>query len=251
MALGGVSVPTPYVNNGRFGFNLTAQVAVSNPNSISATLTSLKADVSTQNVPNVTIGSGQVSDVKINANTNTTVNFPLQVVLIDSQSDPNSNVVRDVTQSCGWSSGGSGSGSVTLNLKIDGRLSVLSLGIPIPITVPVTVQCPSLNDISSAITSLTGNAQIAQAVQSALSSGALDSSVLAAAAAALVSGGSSVLSGASSAKRGLDALAQRTHDLFHREKRMNADDAMEWATHFLRKVDEKRSNLIDKVHDAL
>lgn len=136
--------------------------------------------ITTKNVPNISAGSGSLQNQKIAANSNTTINFPLSLNLLNTKADPSNLVLKDVTQQCGWASGGSGSGNkLSVNVKVDARISVLSLGIPIPVTVPIDISCPDLGSISGALSQLTGGDA------SSLISGLLGSGGGSAAAAAL------------------------------------------------------------------
>ncbi|KDN53291.1 hypothetical protein K437DRAFT_253318 [Tilletiaria anomala UBC 951] len=171
-ALDGATVPVPYVDatNSAFGFNTTIDFSVSNPNSISATVQHLSAVITTKNVPNVTIGKGTLSNQKIAANTNTTIHFPLSISLYNPTEDPNNEALQSVATQCGWKSGsGSSSGTVTLNIKANGKISVLGIGIAIPISTTISPGCPSLSAIESAIGALSGNSDLSKIIGQLLS----------------------------------------------------------------------------------
>ncbi|CEH16385.1 LATE EMBRYOGENESIS ABUNDANT (LEA) HYDROXYPROLINE-RICH GLYCOPROTEIN FAMILY-RELATED [Ceraceosorus bombacis] len=133
-------------------FNSSINFAVSNPNSISATITKLTAHAYNKDVnTDVDVGRGTIENKKIEANSNTTIHFPFQLAY-DLTKDRNSAIIKDVISKCGLGGGG-GNGQLEYTLKVDVRLSILSVSIPFTITRPLSFTCPA-STISSALQNL-------------------------------------------------------------------------------------------------
>lgn len=137
--------------------------AVSNPNSFSATIQHLQATLYDANLAQkVSVGNGTLKDQKIKANDNTTVVFPFDVGI--DLSNGATELLADVASSCGISAGTSkrATNQLKVLLDVDARISVLSVGVSIPIQRNITIDCPTsslqavLNDFPGLSSSLQG-----------------------------------------------------------------------------------------------
>ncbi|PWN25995.1 hypothetical protein BDZ90DRAFT_261773 [Jaminaea rosea] len=175
IALLSVDPPTAQdfdVSGTSFTANGSVNFAVSNPNSFSATITHLNAQLFDANLPNdVQIGNGTLKDQKIKANDNTTIVFPFTLG-INLQNGAEA-LIQDVVSSCGLdpSSSSKASGNLNVRLAIDAHISVLSIGVSVPVNRNISVECPT-NQLADVIKSITGAVgDIGSAVQSILGGG--------------------------------------------------------------------------------
>ena len=134
-------------DNGAFGFNVSVDLSISNPNAISATLSSLSVKAYNPQDKTVVLGSGQVTDSKIAANANTTIDFPFRIQYNQTQ-DPDLSILTDIANKCGISLsnilGGDSSqvGDLNFDFDVHAKVSVLSLSIPIKFTTAASFPCP-------------------------------------------------------------------------------------------------------------
>ena len=167
VAISGVSVPSQNgvsYQNGAFAFNVSVDISVSNPNSISANIQKLKATAYDSQDQSTALGHGLVQNQKIQPNANTTVVFPFQIKYDQSQ-DPDFSILRNIASDCGLSLFGgssSGSGDLSFLFKIEVDVEVLSVTVPVNINRNVSFPCPlsgsSLQGILSGLGSaLTGS----------------------------------------------------------------------------------------------
>ncbi|KAK0540456.1 hypothetical protein OC842_000485 [Tilletia horrida] len=142
----------PTLGRTSLSFNMSVDITVSNPNAIAATITELDAVAYDQVRPATPIGTGRITDVRIDTKANTTFTLPF-VVSYDSTTDGDSTLIRDIATKCGWLSGTSPS-QLDFTFKINAHLSVLSLAIPFSFSVSPTFTCPIS---ASAISGLLGS----------------------------------------------------------------------------------------------
>lgn len=163
------------VSGTSFKANGSVNFAISNPNSFSATIEHLQAHLYDANLgKSVSVGNGTLQSQKIKANDNTTVVFPFDIG-IDLSSDA-SALISDVATQCGLSdlvssltSGSSSrrdnevdlasrqsSNQLKVLLDIDARISILSVGVSIPVSKNISIDCPT-SALKSVLGSLTGN----------------------------------------------------------------------------------------------
>lgn len=105
--------------------------------------------------PTIQIGNGNINDVKIDANQNTTFAFPAQLKYTQAD-DPNKQIVNDIASKCGLSGGTRSNLNFKLNLDI--TPSILGLSIPISVNgLSFSFMCPDvLGSISEGIGALLG-----------------------------------------------------------------------------------------------
>lgn len=147
VAISGISVPSQNgVNyqNGAFAFNVSVDISVSNPNSISAKIKKLKATAYDAEDQSAALGHGLVQNQKIDPNANTTVIFPFQIKY-DQSEDPNFSILRNIASDCnlnlfGSTSGGSGDLSFLFKIEVD--VEVLSITVPVHFNKNVSFPCP-------------------------------------------------------------------------------------------------------------
>ncbi|KAL9932925.1 hypothetical protein V8E36_008180 [Tilletia maclaganii] len=133
-------------------FNMSIDITVSNPNAISATISSLDATGYDLVKPDVAVGTGRIADVRIAPKSNTTFSMPFQVNY-DASNDGDRTIIHDIATKCGWLPGTSVS-PLSFRFDIKTHLSVLSLGIPFSFSVSPTFTCPIP---ASAIQSIVGS----------------------------------------------------------------------------------------------
>lgn len=164
VAISGVGVPNQNgvsYQNGAFAFNVTVDISVSNPNSISANIKKLKATAYDSADQSTALGNGLVTNQKIQPNANTTVVFPFQIKYDQSQ-DSDMSIIRNIASDCGINLFGasSGSGDLSFLFKIEVDVEVLSITVPVHINRNISFPCPlsqsSLQGILSGISSSFG-----------------------------------------------------------------------------------------------
>lgn len=166
VAISGVSVPSQNgvsYQNGAFAFNVSVDISVSNPNSISANIKKLKATAYDSQDQSTALGHGLVENQKIQPNANTTVVFPFQIKYDQSQ-DTDLSIIRNIASECGlnlFGGSSSGSGDLSFLFKVEVDVEVLSITVPVNINRNVSFACPlsgsSLQGILSGLGSaLTG-----------------------------------------------------------------------------------------------
>ncbi|CAO1634760.1 unnamed protein product [Parajaminaea phylloscopi] len=154
------------VSGTTFTANGTVNFAVSNPNTFSANIEHLRANLYDANLANkVSIGNGTLKNQKIRANDNTTIVFPFDVGI--DLGNGATELLSDVASSCGLSasgasSGSSGSGNLKVLLEVQARISVLSVGVNIPIQKNISIGCPT-TALESVLKSITGTSSSASA----------------------------------------------------------------------------------------
>lgn len=170
VAISGVSVPNQSgvtYENGAFAFNVSVDISVSNPNSISASIKKLQATAYDSQDQSSALGHGIVRDQKIQPNANTTVVFPFQIKY-DQTQDTDLSILRNIAADCGLSIfGGSSSGSsgdLSFLFKIEVDVEVLSITVPVNFNKNVSFPCPlsssSLQGVLGGLGSaLTGSAR--------------------------------------------------------------------------------------------
>lgn len=165
----GLSVPSQSgVNyqNGAFSFNVSIDIGVSNPNSISASIKKLNATAYDSNDQSTALGSGIITDQHIAKNANTTIQFPFQIKYNQSE-DTDLSIIRSLASECGLSlsssgsSSGTGSGDLSFLLDIKVDVSVLSITVPVSFARNVSFPCPlsasSLSGVLGNLGSALGN----------------------------------------------------------------------------------------------
>ncbi|CDS01357.1 uncharacterized protein SPSC_06644 [Sporisorium scitamineum] len=167
VAISGIGVPNQNgvsYQNGAFAFNVSVDISVSNPNSISANIKKLKATAYDSADQSTALGHGLVTNQKIQPNANTTVVFPFQIKYDQSQ-DSDLTIIRNIASDCGinifgGSSGSSGSGDLSFLFKVEVDVEVLSITVPVNINRNISFPCPlsgsSLQGILSGISSSFG-----------------------------------------------------------------------------------------------
>ncbi|CBQ73229.1 conserved hypothetical protein [Sporisorium reilianum SRZ2] len=164
VAISGIGVPSQNgvsYQNGAFAFNVSVDISVSNPNSISANIKKLKATAYDSAEPTTALGNGLVTNQKIQPNANTTVVFPFQIKYDQSQ-DSDLSIIRNIASDCGINlfGGSSGSGDLSFLFKIEVDVEVLSITVPVNINRNISFPCPlsqsSLQGILSGIGSSFG-----------------------------------------------------------------------------------------------
>lgn len=181
IAISGIGVPSQNgVNyqNGAFSFNVSIDISVSNPNSISANIKKLQATAYDSEDQSTALGHGLVTDQAIRANANTTVEFPFQIKYNQSE-DPNGSLIRNIASDCRLDlTGGSsiGSGDLSFLFKIEVDVEVLSITVPVNFNRNVSFPCPlsgvNLQNILSGLGSVLGNALGVGGSRRAISDGA-------------------------------------------------------------------------------
>ena len=147
VAISGISVPSQNgvsYQNGAFAFNVSVDISVSNPNSISANIKKLKATAYDSEDQSSALGNGLVTDQKIQPNANTTVIFPFQIKYDQSQ-DPDFSILRNIASDCGLNLFGGSSGSssdLSFLFKIEVDVEVLSITVPVHINRNISFPCP-------------------------------------------------------------------------------------------------------------
>ncbi|CAO1625421.1 unnamed protein product [Sympodiomycopsis kandeliae] len=159
-----------------FKANGSVNFAISNPNSFSATIQHLQAHLYDANIgKSVSVGNGSLINQKIKAHDNTTIVFPFDVAL-DLASDA-TQLISDVAQQCGLSDLLSSISSKTRReeleqrasnqlkvlLEIDAKISILSVGISIPISQNISIDCPTAA-LQKVIGSLSGGSGAASGI---------------------------------------------------------------------------------------
>ncbi|KAJ1026760.1 hypothetical protein NDA16_002057 [Ustilago loliicola] len=167
VAISGVSVPNQNAvtyQNGAFAFNVSVDISVSNPNSISASIKKLKATAYDAQDQSTALGNGLIQNQKIQPNANTTVVFPFQIKYDQSQ-DPDFSIIRNIASDCGlnlFGGSSSGSGNLDFVFKIEVDVDVLSITVPVNFNKSVSFPCPlsgsSLQGILSGLGSALGGA---------------------------------------------------------------------------------------------
>lgn len=164
VAISGLGVPNQSAvtyQNGAFAFNVSVDISVSNPNSISANIKKLTANAYDSADTSVVLGHGTVTNQKIQPNANTTVVFPFQIKYDQSQ-DSDLSIIRNIASDCGINlfGGSSGSGDLSFLFKIDVDIEALSISVPVNINRNISFPCPlsgsSLQGILSGISSTFG-----------------------------------------------------------------------------------------------
>ncbi|SNX83863.1 uncharacterized protein MEPE_02571 [Melanopsichium pennsylvanicum] len=169
VAISGISVPSQNgvsYENGAFAFNVSVDISVSNPNSISASIKKLKATAYDSADQSTALGHGLLENQKIQPNANTTVVFPFQIKYDQSQ-DSDLSIIKNIASDCGLNlSGGSSnsSGDLSFLFKIEVDVKVLSVTVPVNINRNISFACPlsasSLESIISGLSSaLTGSSR--------------------------------------------------------------------------------------------
>lgn len=166
VAVMSISVPDASdfsVSGTSFKANGSVNFAISNPNSFSATIQHLQAHLYDANIgKSVSVGNGSLINQKIKAHDNTTVVFPFDVSL-DLASDA-TELISDVAQQCGISDLLNSISTKTKRqnnqlkvlLEIDAKISILSVGISIPISKNISIDCPT-SALQSVLQTLGGN----------------------------------------------------------------------------------------------
>ncbi|SPC66115.1 uncharacterized protein UHOD_04484 [Ustilago sp. UG-2017b] len=165
VAISGVSVPNQNAvtyQNGAFAFNVSVDISVSNPNSISASIKKLKATAYDAQDQSTALGNGLIENQKIQPNANTTVVFPFQI-RYDQSEDPDFSIIRSIATDCGlnlFGGSGGGSGNLGFVFKIEVDVDVLSITVPANFKKSVSFPCPlsgsSLQGILSGLGSALG-----------------------------------------------------------------------------------------------
>ncbi|PWN48431.1 hypothetical protein IE53DRAFT_389375 [Violaceomyces palustris] len=142
VAITGVGVPSQSgvsYTNGAFSFNVTVDITVSNPNSISATVKKLSAKAYDKADRSTSVGSGEIRNKKISPHLNTTIEFPFQIKYDQSQ-DTDYSIIKDIAAKCGIGGGATSNLEFTLDVSLD--ISVLSIAIPVSFSHDVSFACP-------------------------------------------------------------------------------------------------------------
>ncbi|CAO1622721.1 unnamed protein product [Jaminaea pallidilutea] len=172
VALLSINVPDAsdyQVTGSRFSANGSLNFAISNPNSFSATIQHINANLYDAHLgQSASIGNGTLRNQKIEAGKNTTIVFPFDVG-IDLSSDADA-LISDVAQTCGLSGTSGGDGTLDVLINVDARISVLSVGVNIPIQRNQSFACPT-SALQSVIGSLTGSAGSAASALSGILGG--------------------------------------------------------------------------------
>jgi len=166
VAISGISVPSQNgvsYQNGAFAFNVSVDISVSNPNSISASIKKLTATAYDAADQTTALGHGSVENQKIQPNANTTIVFPFQIKY-DQSSDSDLSILKNIASDCGLSLFGGSSGSsgdLSFLFKIEVDVSVLSITVPVKFNKDVSFPCPlsgsSLQGVISGLGSSLGS----------------------------------------------------------------------------------------------
>lgn len=142
-------------------FNGSIDFIVSNPNTISSSL-SLDAKVYDTVDTSQDIGRGSVESAKIDANANSTIHFPYQI-RYDYTADKSKLILQDLVSKC------TSNKELDLQLKINAKIKILSVPVPVAFSQDVNFDCPIPSDILKNIaggglgglaSSLTGRSRI-------------------------------------------------------------------------------------------
>ncbi|PWN24275.1 hypothetical protein BCV69DRAFT_310103 [Microstroma glucosiphilum] len=165
VALLSVNVPTTddfSISGSTFSANGSINFAISNPNPFSATINHITANVYDAALADSTsIGNGSLIDQKIAGNANTTVVFPFDIGLDVSSSGE--TLIDSVVSQCGIGTTSSTGQKLTALIQVSARITVLSVGVNIPISRNVSFSCPT-SELTSILESLTGKSSAAAAV---------------------------------------------------------------------------------------
>lgn len=181
VAVMSISVPNGddfSVSGTSFKANGSVNFAISNPNSFSATIEHLQAHLYDANLgKSVSVGNGTLKSQKIKANDNTTIVFPFDIG-IDLSSDATA-LISDVANQCGLGNAVSSltqgsssrrdvegesntelaerqsSNQIKVLLEVDARISILSVGVSVPVSKNISIECPT-SALQSVLGSLTG-----------------------------------------------------------------------------------------------
>lgn len=167
IAISGVTIPNQNAvayQNGAFAFNVSVDISVSNPNSISANIKKLKVTAYDAQDQSTALGNGLLENQKIRPNANTTVIFPFQIKYDQSQ-DPDFSIIRNIASDCGlnlFGGSSSGDGNLDFVFKIEVDVDVLSITVPVNFNKTVSFPCPlsesSLQGVLSGLGSALGGA---------------------------------------------------------------------------------------------
>ncbi|GAC97410.1 expressed protein [Pseudozyma hubeiensis SY62] len=159
VAISGVSVPNQNAvsyQNGAFSFNVSVDISVSNPNSISANIKKLNATAYDSADQSTALGHGLVTNQAIRANANTTVVFPFQIRYSQSE-DPDFSIIQNIASDCGLT-GGSGGGDLSFLFKVEVDVEVLSITVPVNINRNISFPCPlSASSLQGVLSGLGGS----------------------------------------------------------------------------------------------
>ncbi|KAN0064754.1 hypothetical protein ACQY0O_001811 [Thecaphora frezii] len=143
----GVSSSSVEYSNGAFSFNVSVDISISNPNSISASVAKLAAQAYDATDRSTMLGTGEIRDQRIVPHANTTIKFPFTIEYNSTQ-DKDLSIISDIANKCGLNLEGltttnsSGSGNLDFDFDIDVDVAVLGITIPVNFSQDITFPCP-------------------------------------------------------------------------------------------------------------
>lgn len=130
----------PYQQNGNtFSFNFGLKISVNNPNVVGADFTAIRA-IAFYPGHDTSIGGGNKTNVHIEKDANTTINFPFSVVY-DPSTDPGLTILSDIASKCGILPG-SQKQKLTINYLLTLGFKVLAITLSPSFNRTTEIDCP-------------------------------------------------------------------------------------------------------------
>jgi len=130
----------PYEPKGSgFAFNFGLKISVNNPNVVGADFTDIRA-IAFYPGHDASIGGGNKTNVHIEKQANTTINFPFSIVY-DPTTDPGFTILLDIASKCGLTPG-SQKQKITINYLLTLSFKVLAVTLSPSFNRTTDIDCP-------------------------------------------------------------------------------------------------------------
>ncbi|KAI9489959.1 hypothetical protein BDB00DRAFT_769637 [Zychaea mexicana] len=152
------SEPLASMSGSTVNMNFTLDISVDNPNGISLTFEKIVAEAFYPDHHDVSIGGGELDNVKIDKNAMTNISFPFNIQ-VDAADDSSKAIVADLLTKCGLMGGQTA--QLTIDYEVTPTIRVAGIPISPKISNSANFDCPA-----SSLSELTGGGGVADMIPS-------------------------------------------------------------------------------------